>query len=241
MRRRRLVVLGVVVFALVAGGVLVWRGGVTEPEARARAEAEEGYTRWSGPLQQEEAERQAALRPLLGEPLAETWYVTCGPVSRGPSTWQLCDLSVASTYAVDWTDPMHAVDELAAVLATTESQTGSEVTAGESGPWTRVPQPAGATEPRGKVVAAGSSAGSVYAYPPGVRPQELGDAPATDAFPPESVRKVVRKEVAAGPGQGTVDIRRRVTISRTSTGCRPTSGCQPLLDKPAMPRIHGFS
>lgn len=234
---------GVLVIGLLLalGAVLYVRGGIAHPADRARTDAEEGYAEWSAPFGEEAAARQAALEPVLGEPIEEIRYVSCTGIARGGPvpTAQYCDLAVVTTYAIDWTDPQAEIAAMTTVLEGTEATTGDEVTAGEGGPWTALPMEPG--EPRGKVAEAGSS-GTVYAYAPGEGPVQTGEVFAGDLFADESIRKQTVPASEPPAGHGQVTIRRTVGISRTNIGCLPSPslGCSTLLGEASMPRLDGF-
>ncbi|MGP4975011.1 hypothetical protein [Brachybacterium tyrofermentans] len=169
-----------VVLAIVATAVNYGRGGIAHPAERARTEAEQGYEKWSGPFEEEAAARQAAREPVLGQSIEETWYIGCSGIAVGGPvpTAQFCDLSVVTTYAVDWTDPYAAVDEIITVLEGTEATMGNEVTAGRGGPWTALPRHPG-EEPGGMVAEAGDL-GTAYVHEPGFEAIESGEALGTD-------------------------------------------------------------
>lgn len=245
--RRALTIVAAAVLAallVIAAAVTVYvRGGIAHPADRARAEAEQGYAEWAGLFGEEAAARQAALEPVLGEPIAETWYISCSGIARGGpvQTAQFCSLSVATTFAVDWTDPHAEVEEIITALEGTEATTGDEVTAGEGGPWTALPRDP-EEEPGGKVAEAGHN-GTVYVHEPGWEAIETGEALGSDLFLDEAIAKqtVLASEPPAGHGQ--VEIRRHVGLSRTNIGCLPSPrlGCSTLLDEASMPHVDGFS
>lgn len=250
--RRRTIRPGIVVIAAVLAVALVVvlaalglyaRGGIAAPAERARTEAAKGYAAWVGSFEEEAAARQAALEPVLGEPIEETWYITCRGFSRGgpiPAV-QTCDLSVLSTYAIDWAKPRQPLDEALTVLEGTDASTGQDVSPGENGPWARTAA-AGETEPRGKVAEAGSH-GTVYVYAPDRQPVETGEVLVTGFYPDQSITKETVPAAGLPKGAGTVKIRRKVKISETNIGCIPRANlsCGTTLDKPVMPRIDGYS
>lgn len=232
------------VLVLAGAAALVVRGGLAHPAERARAEAEDGYDQWSAPFTAEATDRQAALEPVLGSPIGETWYIICsGIVPRGPKpAAQVCSLEVSTTYAIDWTNPHADISEMVTALEGTESTTGDGLTSGKVGPWTAIPVDDDA-EPRGKVAEAGTN-GSAYVYAPGAGPVPLDTLPPVRGLFPDGVltaQSVPESESPAGHGQ--VEIRRSVGISRTNIGCVPLSSlrCGSLLEAPAMPRVAGFS
>ncbi|MGP9844139.1 hypothetical protein [Brachybacterium sp. 107] len=245
--RRALIVAAaaaLVAVLVIAGAVTVFvRGGIAHPADRARTEAEQGYEEWAGPFGEEAAARQAALEPVLGEPIEETWYIVCSGIAPGgpvPNA-QYCDLSVATTYAVDWADPQAEVDEIITTLESTEATTGDEVTAGEGGPWTALPTDPG-EEPGGKVAEAGHN-GTVYVHGPGSETLETGEILEFDLFPDEVITQETVTASEPPTGHGQVEIRRQIGLSRTDIGCRPSPsrGCDTLLDEASMPHIDGFS
>lgn len=240
---RIVIAAGLVIVLLIAlGAVLYMRGGIAPPQERARADAERGYEEWSGPFREEAAARQAALEPVLGEPIGETWYIICTGV-RAPliaPTAQFCDLDVQTTYAIDWSDPDAEVAALITALEGTEATTGDEVTAGQGGPWTAFPRDR--EEPIGKVAEAGSH-GTVYIYAPGHERVASGGLPPVDLFPDGVITQQTVPDSEPPAGHGEVSIRRGVGFSRTNIGCLPdlSLGCSTVLDEAAMPRIDAFS
>lgn len=229
---------------VIAGVVTIFvRGGLAHPADRARAEAEDGYAQWSGRFGEEAAARQAALEPLLGEPIGETWYIICSGIAPGGPvpTAQFCSLEVETAYAIDWTDPHAGLTEMITALEGTDATTGDEVTAGEGGPWTELPRDS-EDEPRGKVAEAGTH-GSVYVRAPGVQIVTLDNLPPVDLFADGVLTTQTAEESEPPAGHGQVTIRRKVGISRTNIGCVPqmSLSCRTLLEEAAMPRIDGFS
>ncbi|WP_193103944.1 hypothetical protein [Brachybacterium sp. FME24] len=237
-------VIVVIALVVVIGVVLFVRGGVAHPANRARVEAEDGYARWSGPFGEEAAARQAALEPVLGEPIGEIWYISCDGIARGGPvpTAQYCDLGVLTTYAVDWSDPHGEIAEMIMVLEGTEATTGDEATAGDGAPWRALPPMEPGGDPRGLVAEAGSN-GTAYVFAPGVEQIETGEAFPGPLFLDESITQQTVPDTEPPSGHGHVKIRREVGLSRTNIGCLPSStlGCGTLLDEASMPRIEGFN
>ncbi|MGP5714452.1 hypothetical protein ACTXO9_01105 [Brachybacterium tyrofermentans] len=232
-----------VILVIVAAAVVYVRGGIAHPADRARTEAEQGYEEWSGPFGEEAAARQAALEPVLGEPIEETWYIMCSGIARGGPvpTAQFCYLSVATTYAVDWTDPHAEVDEIITALEGTEATTGDDVTAGDGGPWTAIPMDPD-EEPGGRIAEAGHN-GTAYIHEPGFEAIETGEAMGSGLFLDEAIAKQTVPAATPPAGHGQVTIRRQVGLSRTNIGCLPSPslGCSSLMDEASMPHVDGFS
>ena len=114
--------MGLLAMVVVAGGLLYARGGVSGPAARARADDEAGYEAHIDDVETEETARRDALEPVLGEPLEQTWYVSCSGVEPGlliPAI-QHCELSVTTTYAMAWDHPSARLDEVLTVLEGTD-------------------------------------------------------------------------------------------------------------------------
>lgn len=227
----------IVLVAVLIGGMLYFRGGIQDPAQRARQDAEDGYAELAPLLEAEEDARAEALAPVLGDPIARTWYIVCSAVG-GDSLIpprQVCRLDVLTTYAIGWDDPGPTVDELLTVLESTDSSTGNP-----SGiPWQRTPR-ASADPPTGGV-AEMRPGGSVWVYAPDAEFIAM-DPPVLGPFPDRAVRKHTIPASEPPAGHGTVDIRRSVQLSSTNVGCMPTARftCDPVLEDAVLPRIEGF-
>lgn len=231
--------MGLLAMVVVAGGLLYARGGVSGPAARARADVEAGYEAHIDDVETEETARRDALEPVLGEPLEQTWYVSCSGVEPGlliPAI-QHCELSVTTTYAMAWDDPSARLDEVLTVLEGTDI-----LIEADDGPdhWHRT-EGAGDVEPRGKVAEVGTGDGTVYVRGPGTE-VIVGDTPVAGPFPDRDMRRESIPARETGPADGVVEIRRGVQISRSNIGCVPdlTLHCRTPLKEPSMPVIEGF-
>ncbi|GAA1317859.1 MAG: hypothetical protein ACTIMA_14400 [Brachybacterium tyrofermentans] len=233
----------VVIALVVVVAALVQRGGPTTTgtataadaearaiAARAQADAEAGYAEQAEPFEERAAERQAAIETVLGAPIDQTWYIECSgiPGAEGGPAEQLCSLTEVTTYAMEWSDPTAAVDEMVAALESADDSS-----------WTPLSAPLGEA-PHGMV--AESDDGYASVREPGFAP-EVGHTPVTGLFPDGVLAKHPVAAQEPPRGSGTAEVRVRTDISRSDIGCDPLEDgrCGSLLTAPAMPHVDGFS
>lgn len=233
-------VLALALVLVVAGSVLFVRGGIRDPAARARADAERGHARLAPELEAEEQRRQAALEPVLGEPIEQTWYVVCAGVEPGflfPAS-QSCRLSVTTTYEMSWDDPPARVDGALRALEATDASVGRPGADGSG--WERTAV-ASEDHPVGRVAQVGVSGGSVHVREPGAEIL-LGDTVVLGPYPDGVIRRDAREKRAPASDRATMEIRRTVGISQTLLGCIPdrTLTCRTPLQEAAMPQLEGY-
>lgn len=230
-----------VIVGLVCGGVLFARGGIASPADRARTDAEEGYEERFPALEQEETARMHALEDVVGEPLEQTWYVSCGAVEQGliiPAA-QYCRLTVATTYAMAWDDPPTHLDDVLTALESVGAPAGAGDSEGTFS-WRREAQ-AREQQPVGLVAEIENGGGSVSVRPPGTEVIK-GEQMVPGPFPDSALRREPIPATDPGPREAAVEVRRTLQISRSNIGCRIDGElrCRTPLTEPSMPQIDGY-